>query len=314
MRAREAKLPDVELIAGNVATAEATEALIDAGADAVKVGIGPGSICTTRVVAGVGVPQITAIADCARAADGHGIPVIADGGIKYSGDVAKAHRGGRDTVMIGSLFAGTDEAPGDLVLVPGPQLQGVSRHGLARRHEAAAPRTATARAASRREARARGHRGARALQGAAARPILYQLVGGLRSGMGYSGCAHDRRAAEQRALRADHVAGLRESHVHDVIDHRRSAELPAVVSTGPVLALDLGGQYAQLIARRVREAGVYSELVGHRVSASEAGLRKPTALILSGGPPPSTRRTLPRSTGRSSSWACRPWASATGRS
>ena len=111
--------PNVQVVAGNIATADAAQALIDAGADAVKVGIGPGSICTTRIVAGIGVPQITAIADCVEVADRHDIPVIADGGVKYSGDVTKAIAAGASSVMIGSLFAGTDEAPGELVLYQG---------------------------------------------------------------------------------------------------------------------------------------------------------------------------------------------------
>src|SRR5208283_1412751 len=115
IRAVKKKYPSLDVIAGNVATAEATEALIDAGADAVKVGIGPGSICTTRVVAGVGVPQITAVSDCASVANRHGIPVIADGGVKHSGDLVKAIAAGASSVMIGSLFAGTDKSPGDLV-------------------------------------------------------------------------------------------------------------------------------------------------------------------------------------------------------
>ena len=124
------------MIAGNIATAEGAQALIDAGADAVKVGIGPGSICTTRIVAGVGVPQLTAIMDAVEAAREAGVPVIADGGIKYSGDLAKALAAGADVAMVGSLLAGTDESPGRSVPLSGPLLQGLSRHGLGRRHGA----------------------------------------------------------------------------------------------------------------------------------------------------------------------------------
>jgi IMP dehydrogenase len=124
----------VQVVAGNVATAEATEALIDAGADCVKVGIGPGSICTTRIVAGVGVPQLTAISNCAEAAHKRGVPIIADGGIKFSGDIAKAVAAGADVVMVGSLLAGTDEAPGRDVSVSGTHLQVVPRHGIRRRN------------------------------------------------------------------------------------------------------------------------------------------------------------------------------------
>ena len=125
--------PGIDLIAGNVATAEATDALIERGVDAVKVGIGAGSICTTRVIAGIGVPMITAIMECARAAAQRNVPVIADGGIRFSGDISKALAVGASTVMIGNLFAGTDESPGELILYPGTQLQGIPRHGFNRR-------------------------------------------------------------------------------------------------------------------------------------------------------------------------------------
>ena len=128
---------DVQVVAGNIATSEATDALAEAGADAVKAGVGPGSICTTRVVAGVGVPQVTAVYDCARAAARYGIPVIGDGGIQFSGDIAKAIAAGADSVMLGSLLAGTDESPGDVVLYAGRAGQGVSRHGLDRSDEGA---------------------------------------------------------------------------------------------------------------------------------------------------------------------------------
>jgi IMP dehydrogenase len=206
----------VEVIAGNVATAEATEALIDAGADAVKVGIGPGSICTTRVVAGIGVPQITAISDCARVADRYNVPIIADGGVKFSGDVTKAIAAGASSVMIGSLFAGTDESPGELVLYQGRSYKvyrgmgslGAMRKGSKDRYgqggtadEKLVPEGIEGRVP---------HRGSLA-------SILYQLVGGLRSGMGYTGC----RTIQELRTKAKFVRitsqGLRESHVHDVI-------------------------------------------------------------------------------------------------
>ena len=161
----------VDVIAGNVATGEATRALIDAGADAVKCGIGPGSICTTRVVAGVGVPQVTAIYDCAEIAAAEGVPLIADGGMTTSGDIAKAIAAGADTVMLGSLLAGTEEAPGEVILVPGRAVQGVPRHGLARRDA----RTLVlegplfpGRRRGRRQARPRGDRGPHRVQGPAA--------------------------------------------------------------------------------------------------------------------------------------------------
>jgi IMP dehydrogenase len=216
VRATKKDFPGVRVIAGNVATSEATEALIDAGADAVKVGIGPGSICTTRVVAGVGVPQITAVSDCARVADRHEVPVIADGGVKHSGDVTKAIAAGASCVMIGSLFAGTDESPGDLVLYQGRSYKVYRGMGsLGAMKKGSRDRYAQAGTADEKlvpegiEGRV-PHRGSLA-------SILYQLVGGLRSGMGYTG---SKAIAELRA-RARFVRitsqGLRESHVHDVI-------------------------------------------------------------------------------------------------
>ncbi|MDB4995310.1 MAG: Inosine-5-monophosphate dehydrogenase [Myxococcaceae bacterium] len=208
--------PNVQIIAGNVATANATEALIDAGVDAVKVGIGPGSICTTRVVAGVGVPQITAVRDCVRVADRHDVPVISDGGVKFSGDVTKAIAAGASTVMIGSLFAGTDESPGDLVLYQGRSYKVYRGMGsLGAMKKGSKDRYGQAGAADEKlvpegiEGRV-PHRGSLA-------SILYQLVGGLRSGMGYTG---SRTIGELRS-KARFVRitsqGLRESHVHDVI-------------------------------------------------------------------------------------------------
>jgi IMP dehydrogenase len=208
--------PGVDLVAGNVATPDATEALIDAGVDAVKVGIGPGSICTTRVVAGIGVPQITAIGDCARAADRHGVPIIADGGVKYSGEVTKAIAAGASSVMIGSLFAGTDEAPGDLVLFQGRSYKvyrgmgslGAMRKGSKDRYgqggaadEKLVPEGIEGRVP---------HRGSLA-------SILFQLVGGLRAGMGYTGCRTIQELRQKSRFVRITAQGLRESHVHDVI-------------------------------------------------------------------------------------------------
>ncbi|MGK4001833.1 IMP dehydrogenase [Sorangium sp. So ce1036] len=208
--------PGVEVVGGNVATAEATEALIDAGADAVKIGIGPGSICTTRVVAGVGVPQITAISDCARAADRHGVPIIADGGIKYSGEVTKAIAAGASSVMIGSLFAGTDESPGERVLYQGRSYKvyrGMGSLGAMRR--GSKDRYGQAGAADEKLV-PEGIEGRVPYRGSLS-AILFQLVGGLRSGMGYTGCPtiSDLRA-RSRFVRIT-AQGLRESHVHDVV-------------------------------------------------------------------------------------------------
>ena len=166
----------VQVVAGNIATAEGAKALIDAGADAIKVGIGPGSICTTRIVAGVGVPQLTAIMDAVEAARATGTPVIADGGIKYSGDLAKALAAGADCAMVGSLLAGTDETPGRGVSLSGPLLQDLSRHGLGRRHGARLGRPLLpAGHQGHAQARAGGRRGAGALQGPGRRPCCISL-------------------------------------------------------------------------------------------------------------------------------------------
>jgi len=216
VRATKKEFSGMKIIAGNVATTEGTEALIEAGVDAVKVGIGPGSICTTRVVAGVGVPQISAVRDCARVADRHGVPIIADGGVKHSGDVTKAIAAGASAVMVGSLFAGTDESPGDLVLYQGRSYKvyrgmgslGAMRKGSRDRYgqggtadEKLVPEGIEGRVP---------HRGSLA-------SILYQLIGGLRSGMGYTGCKSvSELRAKARFVRIT-SQGLRESHVHDVI-------------------------------------------------------------------------------------------------
>jgi IMP dehydrogenase len=206
-----------ELIAGNVATAEATRALIEAGVDAVKVGIGPGSICTTRVVAGVGVPQITAIDECARAAEGSGVPVIADGGIKYSGDVVKALAAGASTVMIGSLFAGTEEAPGETILYQGRTYKayrgmgsiGAMRAGSKDRYFQGGVQDSNKLVPEGIEGRV-PYKGTVALN-------IYQLLGGLRSGMGYCGTRTIDELQKKSRFVQITSAGLRESHVHDVI-------------------------------------------------------------------------------------------------
>ena len=220
VRAIRAEFPSVQLIAGNVATPEGYEALVRAGADAVKIGIGPGSICTTRVVAGVGVPQISAISDCARAAEKLGRPIIADGGIKYSGDVTKALAAGAHTVMIGSLFAGTDEAPGEVILYQGRSYKvyrgmgsiGAMKAGSADRYSQGHV-DATA---EERKLVPEGIEGRVPYKGGLSQSI-YQLIGGVKSGMGYTGC----RTIDELRTRAKFVKitsqGLRESHVHDVI-------------------------------------------------------------------------------------------------
>ncbi len=209
--------PKVDLIAGNVATAEGAAALAKAGANAVKVGIGPGSICTTRVVAGVGVPQITAIADCARAVEKLGAMIVADGGIKYSGDIAKAIAAGAHTVMIGSLFAGTDEAPGEVVLYQGRSYKvyrGMGSIGAMR--SGSRDRYFQAEVVSDAKLVPEGIEGRVPYRGSLSQS-LYQLIGGLKAGMGYCGCrtVNDLRT-RGRFLRVT-AMGLRESHVHDVI-------------------------------------------------------------------------------------------------
>jgi len=210
---------EVQIIAGNVATAEATRALIDAGADAVKVGIGPGSICTTRMVAGVGVPQLTAIMDCAAAAGD--VPVIADGGIKLSGDFAKAIAAGASCAMIGSMLAGTDESPGEVILYQGRSFKAYRGMGsLAAMARGSADRYFQKDAASDKLV-PEGIEGQVPYKGSAG-TVIHQLVGGLRAAMGYTGSAtvEDMRSG-CRFVRIT-GAGLKESHVHDIQITRES--------------------------------------------------------------------------------------------
>jgi IMP dehydrogenase len=211
-----ARYPQLQVIAGNVATAEGTAALARAGADAVKVGIGPGSICTTRVVAGVGVPQISAIDDCATAAAEFDVPIIADGGIKFSGDLVKAIAAGASSIMIGSLFAGTSESPGEQVLYQGRAYKVYRGMGsLGAMQQGSGDRYAQGEVREARKFVPEGIEGMVAFRGPLSDNI-YQLVGGLRSGMGYCGT----RSIEELRRDAQFVritnAGLRESHVHDV--------------------------------------------------------------------------------------------------
>ncbi|MFZ6672298.1 IMP dehydrogenase [Undibacterium sp. Rencai35W] len=210
------KYPHIEVIGGNIATAAAALALVEHGADAVKVGIGPGSICTTRIVAGVGVPQITAIANVANALKGTGVPCIADGGVRFSGDVSKALAAGASTVMMGSMFAGTEEAPGEVILFQGRSYKsyrgmgslGAMADGSADRYFQDASNNAD-------KLVPEGIEGRVAYKGSVL-AILYQLVGGVRSSMGYCGCA----SIDDLHTKAEFVeitsAGMRESHVHDV--------------------------------------------------------------------------------------------------
>ena len=211
----------VQVVAGNVATAEATRALIGAGADAIKVGIGPGSICTTRIVAGVGVPQLTAIMDCAAAAADSGTPVIADGGIKYSGDFAKAIAAGAHCAMVGSMIAGTDESPGEVILYQGRSFKSYRGMGsLGAMVRGSADRYFQKDAASDKLV-PEGIEGQVPYKGSAS-AVVHQLVGGLRAAMGYTGCATvDEMRRDCRFVRIT-GAGLKESHVHDVQITRES--------------------------------------------------------------------------------------------
>jgi IMP dehydrogenase len=209
------KWPDVQVIAGNVATAEATKSLIDAGANAVKVGIGPGSICTTRIVAGVGVPQLTAINDCAEIAKNKNIPIIADGGIKSSGDLSKAIAGGASLAMVGSMIAGTDESPGEVILYQGQSFKsyrgmgsiGAMARGSADRYfqeEVSVDKFVP-----------EGVEGRVPYTGPVS-TIVHQLVGGLCASMGYTGCSSISEMNNNCKFVRISNAGLSESHVHDV--------------------------------------------------------------------------------------------------
>ncbi|MDQ3369093.1 MAG: IMP dehydrogenase [Myxococcota bacterium] len=211
------QFPKVQLVAGNVATAAATKALIETGVNAIKVGVGPGSICTTRIVAGVGVPQLTAIADAVAAAKGTGVAIIADGGIKFSGDVAKALAAGADTVMIGSLFAGTDEAPGEIILYQGRTYKSYRGMGsIGAMKEGSKDRYFQSDVETPQKLVPEGIEGRVPYKGPL-RESIYQLIGGLRSSMGYLGCATIAELHANARFVKISSAGLRESHVHDVI-------------------------------------------------------------------------------------------------
>jgi IMP dehydrogenase len=208
--------PHVQVIGGNIATAEAALDLVKAGADGVKVGIGPGSICTTRIVAGVGVPQITAIMNVSQALKGTGVPMIADGGIRYSGDVAKAIAAGADCVMLGGLFAGTDEAPGEIELFQGRSYKAYRGMGsLGAMAKGSSDRYFQESENAVDKLVPEGIEGRVPYKGALA-PIIHQLMGGVRASMGYVGCANlDEMRTKPQFVRIT-SAGMRESHVHDV--------------------------------------------------------------------------------------------------
>ncbi|MCG3159827.1 MAG: Inosine-5'-monophosphate dehydrogenase [Acidobacteria bacterium] len=211
------RFPELQLIAGNIGTADGARALIQAGADAVKVGIGPGSICTTRVVTGAGVPQITAIAECVRGAAGSGVPVIADGGVKYSGEITKAIAAGADTVMIGSLFAGVDESPGEIILYQGRNFKSYRGMGsIAAMKQGSKDRYAQESADAESKLVPEGIEGRVTYKGSLS-ALVGQLVGGLRAGMGYTGCRTIRELQQNARFMKITAASLKESHVHDVI-------------------------------------------------------------------------------------------------
>jgi IMP dehydrogenase len=221
IKAVKRKLPELQLLAGNVATAEGTRDLIALGVDGIKVGIGPGSICTTRVVTGAGVPQITAITEAARAAQGSGVPVIADGGIKFSGDITKAIAAGASSVMIGSLFAGTEESPGETILYQGRTFKSYRGMGSLGAMEAGSADRYAQEGAERGKSVPEGIEGQVPYKGPLA-GLVEQLVGGLRSGMGYVGVSTIRELQERAKFIRISQAGLRESHVHDVIITREA--------------------------------------------------------------------------------------------
>jgi IMP dehydrogenase len=211
------KYPDLDIVAGNIATAEATKDLIRAGADAVKVGIGPGSICTTRVVSGAGVPQITAVLDCFSVAEKAKVPVIADGGIKFSGDITKALAAGASCVMIGGLFAGTDESPGETILFQGrtyKMYRGMGSIGAMER--GSKDRYFQSHEMEKSKLVPEGVEGRVPSKGPLADSV-HQLMGGVKAGMGYCGCENLKALRSKAQFVKISSAGLRESHVHDVV-------------------------------------------------------------------------------------------------
>jgi IMP dehydrogenase len=221
IRAVKSKLPNMQVVAGNVATANGTRELISLGVDGLKVGIGPGSICTTRVVTGAGVPQITAILECARAAKETGVPLIADGGIKFSGDISKALAAGASSVMIGGLFAGTEESPGETILYQGRTFKSYRGMGSIGAMEAGSADRYAQENAERGKSVPEGIEGQVPYKGPLS-ALVEQLVGGLRSGMGYCGTANLNELREHSQFIRISQAGLRESHVHDVIITREA--------------------------------------------------------------------------------------------
>jgi len=209
--------PEAEIIVGNIATMEGTKALLERGADAVKIGIGPGSICTTRIVAGVGIPQITAVSQCSRALEGTDVPLIADGGIKFSGEVVKALAAGAHSIMIGGVLAGTEESPGETILYQGRTFKAYRGMGsIAAMKEGSADRYFQEGGAPLAKLVPEGIEGMVPFKGSV-ESVITQLVGGLRSGMGLTGCGSVDDLRTKAGFVRITAAGLRESHVHDVV-------------------------------------------------------------------------------------------------
>ena len=282
-------------------TAEAAKALIDAGADGVKVGIGPGSICTTRIVAGVGIPQITAVATVAEALEGTGVPCISDGGIRYSGDIAKAIVAGAHSTMIGGLFAGTEESPGEVELYQGrsyKSYRGMGSIGAMAQRHGSSDRYFQDTTEELEKLVPEGIEGRVPYKGSIV-AIVQQLIGGLRAAMGYTGCDNIAEMRTRPKFVRITGAGRRESHVHDVTITKEPPNYRSEVMTKTanaraerkdaghaerILVVDFGGQYTQLIARRVREVGVYSEILPYDAPAERSRRSRRKGIILSGGP------------------------------
>jgi IMP dehydrogenase len=218
VKAIKADHPDMQVIAGNIISGDAAQAIVEAGADGVKVGVGPGSICTTRVVAGVGVPQISAVADVSAALEGSGVPIIADGGVRYSGDIAKAIVAGAYGSMIGSLFAGTEESPGEVELYQGrsyKSYRGMGSLGAMSQQHGSSDRYRQDPSAQLEKLVPEGIEGRVPYKGSLV-AIVHQLVGGIRAAMGYTGCSSIQELRTKPSFVRITHAGMRESHVHDV--------------------------------------------------------------------------------------------------
>ena len=294
--------PGLPVIAGNIATADAALALKEAGVDAVKVGIGPGSICTTRIIAGVGVPQISAIAAVAEALSGSSVSIIADGGIRYSGDVAKAIAAGAHVVMIGSLFAGTEESPGVVELYQGRSYKTYRGMGsLGAMAQAQGSKDRYFQDTDKEKLVPEGIEGRVPYKGSVL-AVVHQLIGGLRSAMGYTGSA-DLAALRSRDFIRITAAGVREGHVHDVSITKEApnyrelkikVDFMTAAQQHKILILDFGSQYTQLIARAIRALGVYCEL--HPFDVDDAFIQsyQPKAIVLSGGPESVAKQGSPR--------------------